>query len=118
MFCAECGRNIGDAEICPYCHHQNKSIEKAAYSFTPPENDAAPGSAGGKSRITAGLLQLFTGILGIGRFYLGYTAIGVLQVIVSVITCGLGGLIWGVVDGIMILSGQVKRDGKGNEMTA
>jgi TM2 domain-containing membrane protein YozV len=59
-----------------------------------------------KSKLTAGLLQIFLGSLGVGRFYLGYTTIGVLQLVVSFATCGIGS-IWGLIDGIMILIGNV-----------
>ncbi|MFB7724142.1 NINE protein [Nocardia sp. NPDC056100] len=55
-----------------------------------------------KSKLTAGLLQILIGTLGIGRFYLGYTTIGVLQLI----TCGGFG-IWSLIDGILILTGKV-----------
>lgn len=55
-----------------------------------------------KSKLTAGLLQILIGGLGIGRFYLGYTTIGVLQLI----TCGGFG-IWSLIDGILILTGKV-----------
>src|ERR1700747_3185209 len=56
-----------------------------------------------KSKMVAGILGILLGSFGVGRFYLGYTQIGVLQLVVSVVTCGLGGLI----DGIMILRGNV-----------
>jgi TM2 domain-containing membrane protein YozV len=59
-----------------------------------------------KSKLTAGLLQIFLGSIGVGRFYLGYTTIGVLQIVVTVVTCGVGS-IWGLIDGIMILIGNV-----------
>ena len=59
-----------------------------------------------KSKVTAGLLQILLGGFGVGRFYLGYTNIGVLQLVVSVVTCGIGA-IWPLIDGIMILMGNV-----------
>ena len=59
-----------------------------------------------KSKVTAGLLQILLGGFGVGRFYLGYTTIGVLQLVVSVVTCGIGA-IWPLIDGIMILMGNV-----------
>jgi TM2 domain-containing membrane protein YozV len=59
-----------------------------------------------KSKLTAGLLGIFLGGFGVGRFYLGYTNIGVLQLVVSVVTCGFGS-IWGFIDGIIILIGNV-----------
>ena len=59
-----------------------------------------------KSKVTAGILQLLLGTFGVGRFYLGYTTIGVLQLVVSIVTCGIGA-IWPLIDGIMILMGNV-----------
>ncbi len=88
------------------------------YSAPPPPPPAPYGQPGAygvdpygrqlsdKSKITAGLLQLFLGGFGVGRFYLGYTNIGILQIVVTVFTCGLGGL-WPLIDSIMILTGQV-----------
>ncbi len=51
-----------------------------------------------KSKIVAGLLQLFLGHFGVGRFYMGDTGIGVAQLL----TCGGCG-IWALIDGIIIL---------------
>jgi TM2 domain-containing membrane protein YozV len=59
-----------------------------------------------KSKLVAGLLQIFLGGLGIGRFYLGFTTIGVLQIVVTLVTCGFGAL-WGFIDGIVIMVGNV-----------
>jgi len=54
------------------------------------------------------LLGIFLGGLGIHRFYLGYTAIGVVQLLLFlftfIFTFGLVA-IWGFVEGIMILAG-------------
>jgi TM2 domain-containing membrane protein YozV len=69
-----------------------------------------------KSKLTAGLLGIFLGWLGVGRFYTGHTGLGVAQLLVSVFTCFAGGL-WGFIDGIIILvnggtdaEGRVLRD--------
>jgi len=61
----------------------------------------------GKSQLTAFLLALLIGVLGIHRFYLGYTGIGVIQLLT------LGGLgIWAFIDMILILTGDLKpKDG-------
>ncbi|MGB6207377.1 NINE protein [Mycobacterium sp.] len=59
-----------------------------------------------KSKLVAGLLQIFLGGFGVGRFYLGYNNIGVLQIVATVVTCGVGAL-WGFVDGIIIVAGNV-----------
>lgn len=67
-----------------------------------------------KSKIAAGLLGIFLGSLGIHRFYLGYTGMGIVQIVVTFVTCGIGG-IWGFIEGIMILcgDGSFKTDAKG-----
>jgi hypothetical protein len=57
-----------------------------------------------KSKVVAGLLGIFLGTFGVHRFYLGYTKIGVIQLVVSLVTCGVGGL-WGFVEGILYLVG-------------
>ena len=69
-----------------------------------------------KSRMTAGLLGIFLGALGVHRFYLGYTSIGVLQILVTIATCGIGGF-WGIIEGILILSGSgIKTDADGRPL--
>jgi TM2 domain-containing membrane protein YozV len=57
-----------------------------------------------KSKLVAGLLQILIP-LGIGRFYMGQTGLGVAQLLVTIFTCGLGG-IWPFIDGIVILAGD------------
>ena len=61
-----------------------------------------PAIPGQKSRMVAGILGIAFGGLGIHRFYLGYTNIGIIQIIVTFVTCGLGAF-WGIIEGILIL---------------
>lgn len=59
--------------------------------------------SGGKSQLTATLLCLFLGGLGIHRFYLGYTWQGIVQLLT------LGGLgIWALIDLIRIITGSLQ----------
>lgn len=62
-----------------------------------------------KSKTVAGLLQLLGlfGIAGIGRIYLGHTGLGIAQLLVGWVTCGLGAVIWGVIDALLILTDKV-----------
>lgn len=60
-----------------------------------------------KSKLTAGLLELFLGGFGAGRFYLNQPGIAIAQIAVTWLTCGLGA-IWPLIDAIMMLTGSVK----------
>jgi TM2 domain-containing membrane protein YozV len=59
-----------------------------------------------KSKMVAGLLQIFLGSFGVGRFYTGHIGLGIAQIAVTWLTCGIGA-IWPLVDGIMMLMGRV-----------
>lgn len=59
-----------------------------------------------KSKMTAGLLQLFLGAFGAGRFYTGHMGLAFAQIAVVWLTCGAGAL-WPMIDGIMMLTGKV-----------
>ncbi len=58
-----------------------------------------------KSKIVAGLLGIFLGSLGIHNFYLGFTSRAIIQIVVTIITCGIGSL-WGFIEGIMLICGS------------
>ena len=51
----------------------------------------------------AGLLAILIGSLGIHKFILGYTKEGILQIVITVVTCGVGGII-GLIEGIIYLT--------------
>lgn len=70
-----------------------------------------------KSKLVAGLLQLIGlfGLVGIGRIYLGYTSLGVVQLVVGLITCGLGAVVWGIVDAVLLFTDKV-RDPEGRPL--
>jgi TM2 domain-containing membrane protein YozV len=54
-------------------------------------------------KVLAGVLALIFGYLGIHKFILGYTQEGIIQLVISIVTCGLGGLI-GFIEGIIYLT--------------
>ena len=60
-----------------------------------------------KSKLTAGLLELFLGAFGAGRFYLGQPGIAIAQIAVTWLTCGVGA-IWPLIDAVLMLVGNVK----------
>jgi TM2 domain-containing membrane protein YozV len=59
-----------------------------------------------KQKMIAGLLQIFLGGFGAGRFYTGHTGMAIAQIAVTWLTCGAGA-IWPLIDGIMMLMGNV-----------
>jgi len=70
-----------------------------------------------KSKVVAGLLQLLglVGVLGVGRLYLGYTTLGITQLVgglvLGLVTCGIGFIVpvvWGIVDAVLILTDKVR----------
>jgi TM2 domain-containing membrane protein YozV len=59
-----------------------------------------------KSKIVAALLQILIP-LGIGRFYIGDNKTGTWQLVVTILTCGIGAL-WPFIDGIIMLASDSK----------
>lgn len=78
-------------------------------SFSPPPPTSAPYSvqAPPKDFVVAVLLSSFLGIFAVDRFYLGYTALGIAKLAVSICTCFVGGIIWQLVDFYLLLSGNM-----------
>lgn len=82
-----------------------------------PQRPAAPVAQ--KSKLTAGLLAIFLGTLGIHNFYLGFTTKAIIQLVVSLLGAAAFGIgpvaigIWALVEGIMILTGKINTDANG-----
>ena len=132
MFCKNCAKEIPDqAAVCVGCGTPvNTGFNFCANCGGPLNPGAAVCTNCGaptvvveaKSKMIAGILGILVGGLGIHNFYLGYITKGVIQVVLTalgVITCGLlfplpiAAGIWGLVEGIMILTGNINKDAKG-----
>ena len=62
---------------------------------------------GAEKKIPAGILAILLGGLGIHKFYLGYTKEGVIMLLVTVLTLGMGAFIIGtiaLIEGIVYLT--------------
>lgn len=63
-----------------------------------------------KSKLAAGLFGILLGTFGVHNFYLGYTGKAVAQLLITILSFGLLSFvsaIWGLVEGILILSASV-----------
>ncbi len=110
-FCKYCGTEIkGDTNFCDNCGANLK--EETPVSPAVPKNT----NPNAKSRIVAGLLGIFLGGWGVHNFYLGNNSKGAIQIVVSLLTCGIGAL-WGFIEGILILCGNINTDANGVELT-
>ena len=61
-----------------------------------------PGTKQPRKWIVALLLSIFLGALGIDRFYMGYIGTGILKLLVTIVTLGMAGWIWWIIDLILI----------------
>jgi len=99
-FCQNCGRGTDpNAVVCVGC---GAALQRGNGFF----------SGAQKSKMAAGILGLLVGYLGIHNFYLGFTNRAILQIVLTLCTCGLAG-IWGFVEGILILMGSISYDANG-----
>ena len=113
--CVKCGCSKGvGSSFCPNC---GQALQPGAAFCTGCgfAMSSVP-NAGGKSKLVAGLLGIFLGGLGIHNFYLGFTGKAVAQIVVSLVTCGAGSL-WGFIEGILILCGNMNKDAAGNPLS-
>jgi TM2 domain-containing membrane protein YozV len=65
------------------------------------------GSDTSSKKIAAGICGILLGAFGIHKFMLGYTTEGVIMLLVTLLTCGLAGVVMGIiglVEGIIYLS--------------
>lgn len=58
-------------------------------------------------KVTAGILAILLGALGIHKFLLGYNTEGLVMLLVTILTCGFGSAIMGIIgliEGIIYLT--------------
>lgn len=112
MICKQCGMQVPDnTQFCSKC---GAPMASAAQPSVPQPTTVT--ASQGKSKLVAGLLGILLGGLGIHNFYLGYTVKAVIQLLLTLLTFGFGALvswIWGLVEGIMILTGKINKDAHG-----
>lgn len=109
-FCKNCGSEVNEnAYVCVKCGVKVNDDSNVNFS----------GMSNSKSKIAAGLMGIFLGCFGVHNFYLGYTGKAVCQLLLTILTCGILSFvsgIWGLIEGILILAGNIDRDAKGNKL--
>lgn len=58
---------------------------------------------GADKKVSAGVCGILLGGLGVHRFILGDTTGGILRIVISILTCGIGSII-GLIEGIIYLT--------------
>lgn len=109
-FCTNCGKELNESsDICLNC---GKFIENKT-------NTSTNATSTGKSKLAAGLLGILLGCFGVHNFYLGYTGKAVGQLLITVLSCftlSFVSAIWGLIEGIMILTGSIDKDAEGKKL--
>lgn len=106
-YCFNCGKKVNEVQdVCLNCGvslRKNKKID----------------NVNGKSKITAGILGIFLGCYGVHNFYLGYNGKAIAQLLITLLSLFLlswVSAIWGLIEGILILTGNIKKDASGNDL--
>ena len=122
VVCVKCGLPKGKGnKYCPNCgvqtHPEAVVCVVCGSKFLEPEDDKSD-----KSKLTAGLLGIFLGTFGVHNFYLGYTAKAIVQLLLGTVGglfCGIGTVvsgIWGLIEGILIICGNMDKDSDGKTL--
>ena len=117
-FCPNCGKEVkNDATFCPNCGGK-VNVNAGGTTVNVNTTTVNTGSPA-KSKVAAGVMGIIVGAFGVHNFYLGYTGKAVAQLLITVLSCGIlsfASAIWGLIEGIMILTGSINTDAQGNPL--
>ncbi|MCG2417422.1 TM2 domain-containing protein [Aequorivita sp. F47161] len=81
--------------------YSEQQARKSADDFNESWNEATHGEE--NKKMLAGILAIVIGSLGVHKFILGYTQEGIIQIVITIVTCGIGGII-PLIEGIIYLT--------------
>lgn len=104
-YCTKCGAiNDETAQYCVNC--QAPITPVVGYQPMQSVNQNAVGdwqSKGADKKIIAGICGILLGGFGVHKFILGYTTEGIIQIVITFFTCGIGSIL-GIIEGIIYLT--------------
>lgn len=116
-YCFKCGSLLEQgADFCGKC---GQKIKNGSNNLDNKNMSTIDNNVILKSKIAAGLFGIFLGSFGVHNFYLGYTGKAVVQLLITLLSCGLFSpisAIWGLIEGILILAGDINKDAEGNPL--
>lgn len=125
-FCTNCGSELESGQDkCQYCGKAvneaatNQNAQVSQEQTVQNNNQTFNNQTQPKSKIAAGLLGIFLGSFGVHNFYLGYTGKAVGQLLITLLSCFVLSFIsgiWGLIEGILILTGSISTDADGNKL--
>ena len=107
-YCTKCGAQNDDlAQYCATCQTPLGPVS-GGVGYQPMQSVAqAPvvnwQAMGADKKLAAGLCGILIGGLGVHKFILGYTTEGIIEIVITFFTCGLGHFI-GLIEGIIYLT--------------
>ena len=107
-YCTKCGAvNDDTATYCVNC--QSPLSPVSGYQPMQSVNQNVSGAMtdwkamGADKKIVAGICGILLGGFGVHKFVLGYTTEGIIQIVITFVTCGVGSVL-GLVEGIIYLT--------------
>mgnify|MGYP003289460521 CR=1 FL=1 len=126
MKCPNCAAEV-TGRFCEYCGSEMKqdapqviNITNNYYSDAPNDRidrnftNVEPIPTTQHYKLLAGILGLTLGFIGAHNFYLGYKKRAIIQLLLTIFSAGTISIIWGIIEGFIILSSSTYRDANGN----
>ncbi len=106
-YCTKCGAvNDETSQYCVSCQAPLSPVS----GYQPMQSVNPGGQAmtdqklpGADKKIVAGICAILVGGFGVHKFILGYTTEGVIQLVITLLTCGVGSII-GIIEGVIYLT--------------
>lgn len=107
-YCTKCGAvNDDTTQFCVSCQAPLSTV--SGYQPMQSVNQGQSGpmtdwkAMGADKKLVAGICGILLGAWGVHKFILGYTTEGIIQIVITLVTCGIGGIV-GIVEGIIYLT--------------